>query len=272
MDNNTRKNSSLFSNNILFLLIILLAILLYLKFDDISAVIQSKTDELYPVNSENTQQSEFITDSTRTTNKDNRELTWHFYIPDKSGKNSFPVMVMQGGQNSSGLIFMKPPYTTFAEQNGFAILSFDFKNNSREEFKQQRSYQFPRVWAAMTVNRVLRMLSEKYPINPLKLYLFGFSAGAQFAHRYALLYPSRTVASAIHAAGSFTNAKKYVSTNFFVSVGEEDKVRKTKAILFAKSLTDSNSDVWLKIIPDTGHVLTEKQIELSLDFFRTNKP
>ncbi|RRJ83319.1 alpha/beta fold hydrolase [Aestuariirhabdus litorea] len=56
----------------------------------------------------------------------------------------------------------------------------------------------------LALHRMLEHAALIYGINSLRFDLFGFSGGAQFAHRYALLHPHRLGRLALASAGCYT--------------------------------------------------------------------
>ncbi len=54
------------------------------------------------------------------------------------------------------------------------------------------------------LNAILDEVGQTYPVNTDTFYLFGYSAGAQFAHRYAFAYPRRIKALSLGSAGWYT--------------------------------------------------------------------
>jgi len=53
-------------------------------------------------------------------------------------------------------------------------------------------------------DEIIAQAGQLTAVNPDKFYLFGYSGGAQFAHRYMMAYPERVASIAIGAAGWYT--------------------------------------------------------------------
>lgn len=49
----------------------------------------------------------------------------------------------------------------------------------------KKSYQFPEVWSGDALLKIINSFKQKHNIRISKYYMFGFSAGAQFALRFA---------------------------------------------------------------------------------------
>tara|TARA_R110000822_G_scaffold60287_17_gene150289 strand:+ start:3094 stop:3924 length:831 start_codon:yes stop_codon:yes gene_type:complete len=54
------------------------------------------------------------------------------------------------------------------------------------------------------LNKILHDVHEKYAIKTNNITLFGYSGGAQFSHRYAMLYPEKINRLIVCASGWFT--------------------------------------------------------------------
>ncbi len=102
--------------------------------------------------------------------------------------------------------------------------------------------------ADLALNQILDEVASKTQVNTQKFFLFGYSGGGQFVHRYAMAYPERVKAMAIGAAGWYTlpnpkkrypygiaphpklpdltfNAEQFLHIPAYVLVGEEDTLR-----------------------------------------------
>jgi len=262
------------SNKTLFLLLLILAGILYFRGDDLGEnlgkVLVEQKQPLSPKIQEATNVVD-ITDSIKIFKKDNTKLKYRVFIPDKTSKTRFPVLVCIGGQNSEGNEYHTNPYRAFAKQNGFAIITVAFKNFDNEEFKKKRSYQYPKAWSAGALTTILGITAKRYPINPYKLYLFGFSAGAQFVHRFTMLHSFSVTACAAHGAGGYDLPKHYIKTPILVTVGSEDKSRIRRFYQFVEKAVQEKIKIYPKVISGKGHLLSEEQRQMSFDFFLSIK-
>jgi pimeloyl-ACP methyl ester carboxylesterase len=73
---------------------------------------------------------------------------------------------------------------------------------------------------------IYETLRREFPLHP-KMILYGFSGGAQFAHRLALKYPDLVAACAAHSGGSWDLGEQYGNAAarkvlFVVSCGADD--------------------------------------------------
>ena len=58
--------------------------------------------------------------------------------------------------------------------------------------------------ADLALDDLLATLAERFRLEPQRLALFGYSAGGQFVHRYAMAHPERVRAAVVAAPGWFT--------------------------------------------------------------------
>lgn len=190
----------------------------------------------------------------------NPELKYYFYIPAvKPPKNGFPVMIVPGW----GAL---PPWSDFAAQNNFVIISPYFVL-SEKDFDEEKSFHYPAAWSGNALIAILDDLKGKTKLDRNGLYLYGFSAGAQFAHRFALLHPEMCRAVAAIAPGGITFPETYVPVSFYLSVGKEDKVRIEGIREFYVECTKLGINAIYEVIEGQGHMVSESQTSKAFKLF-----
>ena len=204
--------------------------------------------------------------SVTTENPANAELNYLIYIPAHNQCDVLPVLAPLGGLGSNSHDYVSGLYKDFADDNKFAIVSPAFVYDEND-WNNQESYQYPAAWSGLALSNIIAEVAEDYPIDQDRVFLFGFSAGAQFAHRWALLYPARAVAAAVHAAGSFSYPEEYIDTRFLITVGSYDDDRIVWAQNFYEAADFLGIDVTLEIIEGISHRLVEEQVAMSIEYF-----
>lgn len=155
-------------------------------------------------------------------------------------------------------------FTELSERYGVPILAPYF---SKEEYGQYQQLEDRRL-CVRSDHALLAMIDAVGTLagsDGSRLLLFGYSGGAQFAHRFAMLHAERIASVALASAGwytmpdaqvrypagldtegwSFERAlapEKFIKTPFHVSVGEldvmrDESLRKTKALDRDQGLT-----------------------------------
>jgi poly(3-hydroxybutyrate) depolymerase len=207
--------------------------------------------------------------SITTNNYANRKLDYFYYIPGRVLRYNdieYPVLVLIPGLSERGEKYVGKIFKGFADREGFVIVSPSFVWD-KENWPSHTSYQYPKAWSGDALVRILNSVEKEHGIKFSKLYLHGFSAGAQFALRFALLKPELCAACSVHASGGTVVPKKYCGVKFLVSVGRDDVVRMPKVEAFYNAANNQGIDVEYRIY-DGGHTLPVSQVDDSLEFFR----
>ncbi len=202
-----------------------------------------------------------------TPDRVNARIEYFWYVPQASKlHHDFPVLIIVPGLGESGEPYITGRWRDFARQNGFALISPSFKYDY-QDWLAQKSYQFLPYWAGETILTALDVIAAKSRINKKSLYLFGFSAGAQYVHRFALWRPDICKAAAFHSPGSIQLPQAWVATKFFVTVGLEDTGRVDFVNQFITAAKNLGINILYKEYPGVGHSLGNEQITESLQFF-----
>jgi poly(3-hydroxybutyrate) depolymerase len=122
---------------------------------------------------------------------------------------------------------------------------------------------------------LVREVGKRWNLHP-RFFLHGFSAGAQFAHRFAMKNPSLVLGVSAGSAGSWST-RGYGAINpaarhipFVISCGELDVAKSTPDSPlsrlewmqeFATALRAAEFDVDARVIPGVGHKQTQEVIE-----------
>lgn len=173
----------------------------------------------------------------------NSAIRYFLYTPAQLKPNARVLVSVHGisrNARNNALYF-----ADYAERYGVVVVAplFDKKNYpgyQRLGLKGNR--------ADLALNEILEAVAKHTQANIQKIYLFGYSGGGQFVHRYAMAYPHKVRAMAIGAAGWYTfpdprqrfpygiaphkklpnltfNAQYFLRIPAYVLVGEEDIVR-----------------------------------------------
>jgi predicted esterase len=211
-------------------------------------------------------------DSIPTDNYANLNLEYFYYLPaaakENGEKDRLEVLVLVPGLNGRGDQFASSAWRQFAEENRLLLVSPSFQWDEKY-FSQGASYQYPAAWSGDALLAIVRNIEAKQGIHTAGMYLFGFSAGAQYSLRFCIWRPDLCNACAAHASGGAVLPQQWSGTKFFVTVGTDDTERISLARNFVQAAQQLGIDVEFREYK-TGHALTEDQIQDSMNFFRAN--
>jgi predicted esterase len=207
-----------------------------------------------------------------TDNYANPSLEYYYYIPKsviESSQGPHPVLVMVPGLSGRGDQFVSQEFKKFADSKAMVIVAPSFIWDEAN-WDSGRSYQYPAVWSGTALLRIIDQVEEKEGITTSRFYVFGFSAGAQFALRFCLWKPEKCIACAAHASGGTAIPDRKVDVRFLVTVGTQDTSRTEIVQAFYNAARSLGIAVEYKEY-STGHSLTSGQIEDSLRFYADGK-
>ena len=129
------------------------------------------------------------------------QQTYYLYVP-KNVRKSAPLMVSIHGisRNAREHASMM---SAKAEQYGVILLAPLFNRKQFPDYQRLgRIGRGPR--ADLALDRIIGEVLYLTGADTEQLYLFGYSGGGQFAHRYAMAHPQRIASVVIGAAGWYT--------------------------------------------------------------------
>lgn len=94
-------------------------------------------------------------------------------------------------------------FSRYAESYGVVLVAPLFPRNRYADY-QRIGREGRGQRADHALNRILREVGRLTGADTERFYLFGFSGGGQFAHRYAMAYPERVARMALGSAGWYT--------------------------------------------------------------------
>lgn len=151
------------------------------------------------------------------------------YLPDGWSKNSKILVCIHGisRKNKVQIQLLKP----YASKNDTILIAPLFSNKYHPSY-QRLEVGLDGLRSDELLNNVIIDVENRFLIKIEKFALFGFSAGAQFSHRYAFCYPHKISRLVVCAAGWYTFPNLNLSFPYGVSLG------KTKDFINTISETD----------------------------------
>ncbi len=126
----------------------------------------------------------------------------YYYLKSDMEINNIVVLVHGISRNAREII---ANFSEHMAKNTLLIAPVFTKEYATDYQRLGRKNKGPR--ADYILQAVLNEISSEHNVKVNKINLFGFSAGAQFVHRYAFAHPSHVNKVAIVAAGWFTMPK-----------------------------------------------------------------
>lgn len=123
------------------------------------------------------------------------------YVPDTAAPGA-PVLVSVHGisrnAHEQAVVF-----STLCDERGMVLVVPVFTGDQHKDY-QRLGRRRRGERADLLLNRFLSEVASLSGADVAQIRLFGFSAGAQFAHRYLMAHPHRVARAAVVAAGWYT--------------------------------------------------------------------
>ena len=132
----------------------------------------------------------------------NRDLRYYAYLPHRNLAANAPALVAVHGISLNARE-QAQRFMPLVEEYGVALLAPQFLPPVYRDY-QRLGRDGLGSRADLALERMLADWQECTGIDTRRINLFGFSGGAQFAHRYAMAHPGSVNALALTAPGWFT--------------------------------------------------------------------
>ena len=150
---------------------------------------------------------------------------FYLYVPStlKAGATA-PLIITLHGSNRTGVTLVEK-WKDLAKKEGIIIAGPDATN--------LRGWGYPQDGPDF-LRDLVDELKKKFPVNPKRVYLFGHSAGAEFALDMSLMESEYFAATAIHA-GALTSGKQLIELAkrkipISIQIGDADQYYSLKIV------------------------------------------
>jgi poly(3-hydroxybutyrate) depolymerase len=123
------------------------------------------------------------------------------YVPGRGGQGA-PILVATHGI-SRNVEEHAALFAPCAEKKGAVLIAPCFPRDEFEDY-QRLGREGRGRRADVALDAIVREAASLTGAVATKIHVFGFSGGAQFAHRYVMAHPDRVASAAVAAAGWYT--------------------------------------------------------------------
>lgn len=178
-------------------------------------------------------------------------VAFYYRVPDS---RAVGVLLLVPGYNGSGEAMLDGRWSRFADEQGLVLLAPTFQT-SPEELKKGQGYYYPEQGSGLQMERALSELARKTGVKTDRILIFGFSAGAHFAHRFALWKPDRVAAFVAYSAAWWSDPNASLkNVPALIMCGEADERYEATRAFMEKALALHLPWVW-RSYKNTGHQL-----------------
>ena len=126
---------------------------------------------------------------------------YYVYLPEHMAAEPEPLVLVHGISRNAAELILR--FSELAARTGVPLIAPVFR---RESFGQYQQAIDPRHgWRSdLALCDILDDAADRFGLATRRIALFGFSGGAQFAHRFTLLHPDRVRACIPTSAGWYT--------------------------------------------------------------------
>jgi len=128
-------------------------------------------------------------------------LDYYLYLPKNVSESSRVLVAVHGISRNARTHVQR--FAALAEQHGVVVVAPFFSEKKFPDY-QRLGRSGLGLRADKALNSVLSDVTRLTAVATEKVYMFGFSGGAQFVHRYLMAYPERVVSASLGAAGWYT--------------------------------------------------------------------
>jgi pimeloyl-ACP methyl ester carboxylesterase len=177
-------------------------------------------------------------------------------IPEASTHRPSGVLLIIPGFNGSGEKILDDRWKHFADEHSLVLLAPTFTSTNSPQELRTKGYYYPEQGSGAVIEEALSEVHRRTGAPVDKILIFGFSAGAHLAHRFALWKPDRVEAFVAYSAGWWsdpTSALRGVPA--LIMCGESDERYEQTRAFMERGMTLHLPWIW-RSYKETGHQLT----------------
>ena len=177
------------------------------------------------------------------------------------------VLLLVPGFNCSGQAMLGGGWAAFADECGLVLLAPTF-HATAEEVHRRQGYYYPELWSGAVLELALTELARREKVPTDRILIFGISAGAHFAHRFALWKPERVKAFVAYTAAWWDPpTEKLRETPALIMCGEQDERLEATRTFFELGRKLDLPFIW-RAYRGVGHHMTPAVQRMAEAFLR----
>ncbi len=195
----------------------------------------------------------------------NKEAVFWYRAPVGGASEGVLMLVPGCNGDGRGMLNETGPWARFADEAHLVLVGPTFKT-TLEELHSRHGYYYPELWSGEATLKALEQIRAKTGVRSDKLLIFGFSAGAHFAHRFALWKPDKVTAFVAYSAGWWDAPKTTLhDTPGLIMCGEADERFEMTYSFFAQGRRLGLPLIW-RGYHDVGHELKPQVLRMAQAF------
>ena len=187
-------------------------------------------------------------------------VPFFLYRPDSSseGISHRPsgVLLLIPGFNGSGEKILDDSWKRFADEYSLVLLAPTFTSTNNPQELRTKGYYYPEQGSGAVIEEALWEVHRRTGAPVDKILIFGFSAGAHLAHRFALWKPDRVEAFVAYSAGWWSDPTAALrGVPALIMCGEGDERYEPTRAFMERGMALHLPWIW-RSYKETGHQLT----------------
>jgi len=176
--------------------------------------------------------------------------------PDATSHRPSGVLLLIPGFNGSGKKIIDDRWKHFADEHSLVLLAPTFNSTNSPQELRTKGYYYPEQGSGTVIEEALSEVHRRTGAPVEKILIFGFSAGAHLAHRFALWKPERVGAFVAYSAGWWSDPIPTLrGVPALIMCGESDERYEPTRAFMERGMALHLPWIW-RSYKETGHQLT----------------
>jgi pimeloyl-ACP methyl ester carboxylesterase len=166
------------------------------------------------------------------------------------------ILLLIPGFNGSGEKIIDDRWKHFADEHSLVLLAPTFTSTNSPQELRTKGYYYPEQGSGTVIEEALSEVHRRTGAPVDKILIFGFSAGAHLAHRFALWKPDRVEAFVAYSAGWWSDPTPALrGVPALIMCGESDERYEPTRAFMERGMSLHLPWIW-RSYKEMGHQLT----------------